>query len=99
MPPPKVNRSVNWRAKPSPMKGRPALVLSASPGLAGGSRGAWALRVPLELNGMLVYPGMFSLPQAHEAFAEDGGFRDGKQGERLDRLVAEFLEYARRLTS
>jgi NAD(P)H-dependent FMN reductase len=94
-----VKNAVDWlsRAKPNPLRDRPALVLSASPGLAGGSRGAWALRVPLELNGMPVYPGMFSLPQANQAFGDDGRLRDAAVQERLERLVVDFLAYARKL--
>ena len=92
-----VKNLVDWlsRVKPSAMKGVPALVLSASPGLAGGSRGAWALKVPLELNGMYVFPGIFSLARAHEAFAADGALSDAPQVARLDAVAKEFVAFAR----
>lgn len=92
-----VKNLVDWlsRLRPNPMKGVPALVLSASPGLAGGSRGAWALKVPLELNGMYVFPGIFSLPAAHEAFSDDGALRDGGHVARLDAVAKEFVAFAR----
>jgi chromate reductase len=92
-----VKNLVDWlsRLKPNPMKGIPALVLSASPGLAGGSRGAWALKVPLETNGMYVFPGIFSLARAHEAFAEDGALLDAAHLARLDGVAKEFVLFAR----
>ena len=37
------------------------LLLSASPSMAGGNRGLWALRMPLEHLGARMYPDMFSL--------------------------------------
>lgn len=94
-----VKNAVDWlsRARPMPFPGLPTLILSASPGLAGGSRGAWALKVPLELLGAFVYPTVFTLPRANEAFAEDGSFRDEAVGKRLDQLTAQFLDYARKL--
>jgi NAD(P)H-dependent FMN reductase len=92
-----VKNLVDWlsRLRPSPMKGVPALVLSASPGLAGGSRGAWALKVPLEQNGMYVFPGIFSLARAHEAFGDDGALREAAQVARLDAVAREFVAFAR----
>jgi len=88
---------VDWlsRVKPSPMKGVPALVMCASPGLAGGSRAAWAVKVPLEVNGMFVFPAIFSLAQAHQAFAEDGSLLDAALAARLDALAREFVIFAR----
>jgi NAD(P)H-dependent FMN reductase len=96
-----LKNAVDWlsRLKPNPLADVPALVLSASPGLAGGSRGAWALKVPLEMSGMPVHPQIFSLPRAHEAFADDGSLRDAAHTGRLERLLGDFLGYARALRS
>src|SRR3954453_18897060 len=60
---------VDWtsRIRPWPFTGRHGLLLSAAPGLVGGVRGLWALRVPLEGLGSHVYPDMFSLAQADTA--------------------------------
>src|SRR6266508_4305530 len=71
---------IDWvsRYKPQPLKGRHALLLSASPSMAGGNRGLWALRIPFEHLGARVYPDMFSLAQAHEAFTPDGNLADTK---------------------
>ena len=66
-----LKNAVDWlsRYKPQPFDERHCLLISASPSLVGGNRGLWALRVPLEHLGMRVYPDMFSLAQAHLAFA------------------------------
>ena len=70
-----VKNAIDWlsRTKPMPLRGKNALLLSASQGLVGGNRGLWALRVPLEVLGVHVYPDMFSLATAQNAFSEGGG--------------------------
>src|SRR6476620_10488080 len=62
---------IDWtsRFRPQPFDTRHDLLLSASPSLAGGNRGLWALRMPLEHLGTRVFPDMFSLSMAHKAFA------------------------------
>ncbi|MGE0617014.1 MAG: NADPH-dependent FMN reductase [Bacteriovoracia bacterium] len=78
------------RARPMPWQGKRVLFLSASPGMIGGNRGLWALRVPFEACGSFVYPDMFSLSQAGDAFDSSGAFKEAKHGERLAQLVAAF---------
>lgn len=70
-----LKNAIDWtsRHKPQPFNGRHALLLSASPSIVGGNRGLWALRIPLEHLGARVYPDMFSLAQAHEAFKPTAG--------------------------
>ena len=62
---------IDWasRFRPQPFDGKPIYLLSASPSLAGGSRGLWSVRVPLEHLGAHVHPDMFSIAAAHQAFA------------------------------
>ncbi|MFA9428683.1 NADPH-dependent FMN reductase [Egicoccus sp. AB-alg2] len=69
---------VDWvsRYRPQPFHQQHGLLMSASPSMAGGNRGLWALRVPLEHLGARVYPDMFSLARAHEAFDDVGRLRD-----------------------
>lgn len=64
---------IDWtsRFRPQPFDGRHGLLLSASPSLAGGNKGLWALRMPLEHLGARIFPDMFSLSMAHKAFADD----------------------------
>lgn len=71
---------IDWtsRFRPQPFKRKHALLLSASPSMAGGNRGLWALRVPLEHLGVQVHPDMFSLAQAHEALTPDGTIANPK---------------------
>jgi NAD(P)H-dependent FMN reductase len=85
---------IDWvsRYRPQPLNGRQALLLSASPSMVGGNRGLWALRVPLEHLGARVYPDMFSLAQAHRAFADDGTVADPALRERFDRTLECFMD-------
>ena len=85
---------IDWvsRYKPQPIKGRHALLMSASPSMAGGKGGLWALRVPLEHLGARVYPDMFSLAQAHEAFGADARLVDAKLQKWFEGTVDCFIE-------
>jgi hypothetical protein len=44
-----------------------------------------------------VIPGQIAVPKANEAFNEDGTLRDAKLGERVDKLVGEFVSVTSRL--
>ena len=85
---------IDWvsRYKPQPLKSRHVLVMSASPSMVGGNRGLWALRVPLEHLGARVFPDMFSLAQAHEAFGPDGKLADAKLQKWFEGTVDCFVE-------
>lgn len=88
-----VKNLIDWtsRFRPQPFNERQALLMSASPSMTGGNRGLWALRVPLEHLGTRVYPDMFSLAQAHTAFAEDGRLADATLQERFEANLDSFL--------
>ena len=43
------------RHRPQPFDGKHGLLLSASPSMAGGNRGLWALRMPFEHFGARIY--------------------------------------------
>ncbi|MFI5979471.1 NADPH-dependent FMN reductase [Streptomyces sp. NPDC051555] len=88
-----LKNAVDWvsRLRPQPFKDKQALLVSASPSMVGGNRGLWALRVPLEHLGARVYPDMFSLAMAHQAFGADGALTDAELGERLGSTVDSFL--------
>ena len=76
-----LKNAIDWvsRYRPQqPLKGMHGLLMSASPSMAGGNRGLWALRVPLEHLGAHVYPDMFSLAQARSAFTDDGQLANEK---------------------
>ena len=62
-----IKNLIDWtsRFRPQPFDGKHGLLLSASPSLAGGNRGLWSLRMPLEHLGARMFPDMFSLAMAH----------------------------------
>ena len=84
---------IDWvsRFRPQPFNGKQSLLMSASPSMAGGNRGLWALRVPLEHLGARVYPDMFSLAQAHQAFDQQGRIANELLQKRFDETLACFL--------
>lgn len=90
---------IDWvsRETPMPWTNQVILLMSASPALAGGVRGLWHTRVPLEGCGAIVYPNMFSLAGAYSAFKEDGTLQDASLMQRLKELLDEFSSFAERL--
>ena len=89
-----LKNAIDWvsRARPQPFNMRHGLLMSASPSMVGGNRGLWTLRVPLEHLGARIYPDMFSLAQAHQGFAADGGLADERLQGRFDDTIAGFLD-------
>ncbi|MGH7676815.1 MAG: NADPH-dependent FMN reductase, partial [Gemmatimonadaceae bacterium] len=89
-----LKNTIDWvsRFRPQPFTRKQGLLMSASPSMAGGNRGLWALRVPLEHLGARVYPDMFSLAQAHQAFAENGTIKDAKLQSWFESNIACWLE-------
>jgi NAD(P)H-dependent FMN reductase len=90
-----LKNAIDWvsRFSPQPFHERHGLLMSASPSMAGGNRGLWALRMPLEHLGARVYPDMFSLAMAHKAFADDRLANPALQ-QRFDQSVQGFLDLA-----
>lgn len=86
---------IDWtsRLRPQPFDGKQGLLMSASPSMAGGNRGLWALRMPFEHLGARVYPDMFSLAQAHKALV-DGDIADAALRARFDKNLQAFLSLA-----
>ncbi len=89
-----LKNAIDWvsRFRPQPFHERNGLLLSASPSMVGGNRGAWALRVPLEHLGARVYPDMFSLAQAHLAFDHDGHIADEQLRGRFETTIVNFMD-------
>lgn len=85
---------VDWvsRFRPQPFNGKQCLLLSASPSMAGGNRGLWALRIPFEHLGTRVYPDMYSLAQAHEAFGDDGRIANDLLQKRFEETIDCFMD-------
>src|SRR5687768_4701664 len=89
-----LKNAIDWvsRVRPQPFNARHGLLMSASPSMAGGNRGLWSLRIPLEHLGARVFPDMFSLAQAHKAFTDDGAMADKKLGARFEQNLVAFLD-------
>jgi chromate reductase, NAD(P)H dehydrogenase (quinone) len=86
---------VDWtsRFRPQPFDGKHGLLISASPSMAGGNRGLWALRVPFEHLGARIFPDMFSLAAAHRGLV-NGEIADEALRARFDKTVRAFLSLA-----
>jgi chromate reductase, NAD(P)H dehydrogenase (quinone) len=89
-----LKNAIDWvsRFRPQPFNARHGMLLSASPSMVGGNRGLWTLRVPLEHLGARVYPDMFSLAQADQAFDSDGGIANHQLAGRFDQTFVGFLD-------
>jgi chromate reductase, NAD(P)H dehydrogenase (quinone) len=89
-----LKNAIDWvsRYNPQPFNEKHGLLLSASPSMVGGNRGVWALRVPFEHLGARIYPDMFSLAQAHEAFTDDGSLADGMLQQRFNTNIINFMD-------
>ena len=89
-----LKNTIDWvsRIRPQPFNGKQAMLFSASPSMVGGNRGLWALRVPLEHLGARVYPDMFSLAQAHDAFGGDGRIGNEMLRSRFETTIECFLD-------
>jgi chromate reductase, NAD(P)H dehydrogenase (quinone) len=89
-----LKNSIDWvsRFSPQPFNERHGLLMSASPSMAGGNRGLWALRMPLEHLGSRVYPDMFSLAKAHQAFDSSGRIADAQLQDRFESNIVAFMD-------
>ena len=89
-----LKNSLDWvsRFSPQPLNEKHGLLLSASPSMVGGNRGLWALRVPLEHLGVRVYPDMFSLAQAHQAFGPGERIANPELQKRFDATIVGFMD-------
>jgi len=85
---------IDWvsRFHPQPFNELHGLLLSASPSMVGGNRGLWALRVPFEHLGARIYPDMFSLAQAHDAFDLQGHIANERLQERFNTNIINFMD-------
>ena len=85
---------IDWvsRYRPQPFNARHGLLLSASPSMSGGNRGLWSLRVPLEHLGARIYPDMFSLAQAQQAFDADDRLVNKQLEERFEKTIVAYLD-------
>lgn len=93
-----LKNAIDWvsRYRPIPFRGKQVLLLSTSISPAGGNRGLWQLRVPLEALGAHVFPEMFSLHHVEGAI-EGQRLANAVLQERLELLVERYLAYVKAL--
>jgi chromate reductase, NAD(P)H dehydrogenase (quinone) len=89
-----LKNAIDWvsRFRPQPFNERHALLMSASPSMAGGNRGLWTLRMPFEHLGARVFPDMFSLASAHQAFDTNGDFINPSLAQRFENNIIAFMD-------
>src|SRR6185436_4462390 len=95
-----IKNSIDWvsRFRPQPFNEHHALLMSASPSMAGGNRGLWSLRIPLEHLGVRVFPNMFSLAAAHKAFTPEGNIADSVLAKRFEDNLIAFMSLVEAVT-
>lgn len=86
------------RYSPMPWGDKKVLFLSASPALAGGERGISALKIPFEGCGSIVFPKIFALPLANQAFNEQGNLIKEEYFNKLKNLVTSFITFVSKLS-
>ena len=88
-----LKNAIDWvsRFRPQPFNERQALLMSASPSMVGGNRSLWSLRIPLEHLGARVFPDMFSLAVAHQAFNTDGALINTTLAKRFEENIVAFM--------
>jgi len=88
-----LKNTIDWvsRFRPQPFNEKHALLMSASPSMAGGNRGLWSLRIPLESLGANVFPAMFSLASAHHALTPEGKISDATLAKRFEENLVAFM--------
>lgn len=91
-----LKNAIDWasRLKPQPLKGKPLLILSASPGAFGGARAQYHLRqilVGLDARVMNVPEVMVST--AHKKISEDGALTDQPTLDFIGKQLAAFKTF------
>jgi NAD(P)H-dependent FMN reductase len=91
-----LKNAVDWvsRGKDQPFRGRPVLLLSASPGAYGGVRALMTLRIVLGSVGAVVLPTSISVPHAEKAFDAAGLLIDARQRAQVEKGCTELLRFA-----
>jgi chromate reductase, NAD(P)H dehydrogenase (quinone) len=91
---------IDWtsRITPAPLKGKTALLMSATPGARGGILGLNHLKTPFEALQMFVFPKMFPLPEAQKAFGTSG-LSESKKQQQLLSILDDYVTFTSRLTN
>lgn len=82
---------------PNPFAGKTALLLSASPSLRGGAQGLVHLKAPLMALGVYIFPRLFTLSRASDAFDGKNALINAELDAELDQIVKDFMHYTHAL--
>jgi len=90
-----LKNAIDWVSRPpdQPFRGRPVLLLSASPGAYGGVRAVMALRIVLATLGAVALPAAVSVPHADKAFDEAGRPADPRLRAQIEKACAELVRF------
>lgn len=94
-----LKNTIDWvsRFRPNqPFSGKHALLMAASPSMVGGNRCLWQLRQPIEACGVHVFPEMFSIAVAHQAFDDEGQLTVPELATGLRNVLVKFNGFAHR---
>lgn len=101
---PLLKNAIDWATRPEPgepslicFRGKVVALMSASPGALGGLRGLVHVRSILGNIGVLVLPEQKAIPKAHEAFDENGKFKDEQQEKEILQLGAKLATIVTKL--
>jgi len=91
-----LKNCIDWmsRIKGQPFKGKPVLLLGASPGPYGAVRSQVAWRQVMTALFAIVVPNQVLVPHADQAFEADGRLKDPKTRAALEKACAELLRFA-----
>ncbi len=92
---------LDWvsRARPMPIAKYPIMLCSASPSLVGGNRGLLSTVTILQACcNAYVFPPLFSLANAYEAFTNEGSLKSEDLEKRLAKSIIEFAGFVSVLT-
>jgi chromate reductase len=95
-----LKNAVDWASRPTPatasLANKPVAVLGASTGMFGAAWAQAELRKSLGLAGARVLDHEVAVPNAHEAFHEDGRLNRGATRKRIHDVLADLVEAVNR---
>lgn len=98
MPTPLLLNTLDWLSRGSQslghFTGKPAALLSASPGGLGGLRSLWPMRQFLSNLGLLVLANQLAVGSAQDAFDEVGLLNNSRQQDSLNQITQQLLHLA-----
>lgn len=104
---PVLKNAIDWASRPEPneapmalscFQGKVAALLATSPGGLGGMRGLVHVRAILEGIGVTVIPQQKGIPNAYQAFDENGNLQDEKQVQEVQAIAYKLAEVTAKLS-